>query len=421
LQNASNYLCLHLQIASKGKFFFWYRINKAFANTDFIASITDKLILKLQTKLSMSRAFSLLFSSYNLGSIQLKNRIIMAPMTRSRAINNIPNELMIDYYSNRAGAGLIITEGVAPSPDGLGYARIPGLFNEKQVKAWRKITDAVHKKGGRIFVQLMHTGRIAHALNLPDEGIVRGVSAVAAANTQMHTDQEGMQALPVPKELTSGEIDILIDEFVQSAKYAIEAGFDGVELHGANGYLLDQFLNSASNHRTDKYGGSPENRNRFVLEVTKAVADTIGKDRTGIRLSPYGAFNDMRADENTEQQYIELASGFKEIGILYIHTVDHSSLGAPAVPQSVKDGVRNAFGGTIILSGGYNAARAETELEEGKGELVAFGRPFIANPDLVTRIALGAELARPDFSTFYTPGEKGYTDYPILDEQLQVN
>lgn len=369
----------------------------------------------------MGQSYPLLFSSYKLGGITLKNRIVMAPMTRSRAINNIPNDLMVTYYSNRADAGLMITEGVAPSPDGLGYARIPGLFNEDQAKGWKKVTDAVHEKNGKIVVQLMHTGRIAHPLNLPDEGIVKGVSAVAAANTQMHTDQEGLQALPVPKELGTDEIPALINEFVQSALYAVKAGFDGVELHGANGYLLDQFLNSASNHRTDKYGGSPENRNRFVLEVTKAVADAIGKDKTGIRLSPYGAFNDMRADEHTEQQYIQLAKGLKEIGIAYIHTVDHSSMGAPAVPDSVKAGIRKAFGGTIILSGGYDAKRAETELEEGKGELVAFGRPFISNPDLVKRIAISAALAQPDFGTFYTPGEKGYIDYPILDEQLQKN
>ena len=343
----------------------------------------------------------------------------MAPMTRSRAINNIPNNLMVRYYSERAGAGLIITEGVAPSPDGLGYARIPGLFNTAQVKAWKKITSAVHNNGGKIFIQLMHTGRIAHPLNLPDEGIVKGVSAVAAADTQMHTDQEGMQPLPVPQELSTDEIPALIAEFVQSAQYAIEAGFDGVELHGANGYLLDQFLNAASNQRTDKYGGSPENRNRFVLEVTSAVADAIGKGRTGIRLSPYGAFNDMRADENTGQQYIRLAAGLKAIGIAYIHTVDHSSMGAPAVPQTVKDGIREAFGGTIILSGGYDATRAETDLETGKGELVAFGRAFISNPDLVKRITLHAELAQPDFGTFYTPGEKGYIDYPVLAEMQE--
>jgi N-ethylmaleimide reductase len=369
----------------------------------------------------MSQSYPTLFSEYKLGKLTLKNRIVMAPMTRSRAINNLPNDLMAIYYSKRADAGLLITEGVAPSPDGLGYARIPGLFNSAQVEAWKKVTDAVHANGGRIFVQLMHTGRVAHPLNLPDEGVVRGVSAIAVTSTQMYTDQEGLQPLPVPKEIATDEIPALIDEFVQSAKYAIEAGFDGVELHGANGYLLDQFLNSASNHRTDAYGGSPENRNRFVLEVATAVANAIGKERTGIRLSPYGAFNDMHPDENTEQQYIQLAAALKETGIIYIHIVDHSSMGAPAVPLSVKDGIRRAFGSTIILSGGYDAQRAEAELEEGRGELVAFGRPFISNPDLVKRIALQAELAQPDFGTFYTPGEKGYLDYPILDEQLQAN
>ena len=369
----------------------------------------------------MSTSFPLLYSAYTLGNARLANRIVMAPMTRSRATNNIPNEPMVKYYSDRAGAGLIITEGTAPSPDGLGYARIPGLFSKEQVAAWKKVTNAVHQKGGKIFVQLMHTGRISHPLNLPDEGIVKGVSAVAAANTQMYTDQQGMQPLPVPKEISINEIGGLIAEFVQSAEYAVEAGFDGVELHGANGYLLDQFLNTASNHRTDAYGGTPANRNRFVLEVAAAVAKAIGKDKTGIRLSPFGAFNDMQADEHTEQQYIQLAAGLKQTGIVYIHVVDHSSMGAPAVPQSVKDAIRDAFGGTIILSGGYDAARAEAELEESKGELVAFGRPFLANPDLVTRIRIGAELNPPDFDTFYTPGEKGYNDYPVLTGQLQEN
>lgn len=264
----------------------------------------------------------------------------------------------------------------------------------------------------------MHTGRISHPLNLPDEGIVKGVSAVAAATTQMYTDQEGMQPLPVPKEISTREIQDLIAEYVQSAVYAMEAGFDGVELHGANGYLIDQFLNAASNHRKDVYGGSPENRNRFVLEVTAAVAGAIGKGKTGIRLSPFGAFNDMRPDEHTEQQYVQLASGLKDIGIAYIHIVDHSSMGAPAIPQSVKDGIREAFASTIILSGGYDAAGAEADLEAGIGELVAFGRAFLANPDLVKRIEIGAELNQPDFNTFYTPGEKGYTDYPVLEAIL---
>lgn len=369
----------------------------------------------------MTQSYPLLFSAYNLGGNKLRNRIVMAPMTRSRATNNIPNESMVKYYSDRTNAGLIITEGTAPSPDGLGYPRIPGLFNKQQVQAWKKVTDAVHANGGKIFVQLMHTGRIAHPLNLPDEGIIRGVSAVAAVNTQMYTDQQGMQPLPVPKEISTEEITGLIAEFVQSAKYAIEAGFDGVELHGANGYLLDQFLNTASNHRLDEYGGTPEKRNRFVLEVTAAVANAIGKGKTGIRLSPFGAFNDMVTDEYTEQQYIQLATGLKETGIAYIHVVDHSSMGAPDVPKSVKDAVREAFGGTIILSGGYDAGLAEAALETGKGELVAFGRPLLANPDFVKRIETGAEFNQPDFATFYTSGEKGYNDYPVLTEELQTS
>lgn len=364
----------------------------------------------------MSTSYPLLFSAYKLGAITLKNRIIMSPMTRSRAIGNIPNDLMARYYSDRAGAGLIITEGTSPSPDGLGYARIPGLFNKEQTNGWKKVTAAVHEKGGKIFVQLMHTGRITHPHNLPDEGIVRGASAIAAAETQMYTDQEGMLPLPVPKEISTAEIPALIEEFVQSARYAVEAGFDGVELHGANGYLLEQFLNSASNHRTDEYGGTPARRNRFVLEVTTAVAKAIGKDKTGIRLSPFGVNGEMKADENTEQQYQQLAAGLKQIGIVYLHIVDHSSLGAPAVPQSVKDAIRQAFGASIILAGGYDASRGEAAIKEGKADLIAFGRPFLSNPDLVKRMSMGAELNQPDFSTFYTPGEKGYNDYPVLKE-----
>jgi N-ethylmaleimide reductase len=382
---------------------------------------TPLLKYKKYKQMIMNPSYPLLYSKYTLGSITLKNRIVMAPMTRSRATGNIPNDLMVKYYSDRANAGLIITEGTAPSPDGLGYARIPGLFNKEQVNAWKRVTSAVHEKGGKIFVQLMHTGRISHPYNLPDGGVVRGVSSIAAANTQMYTDKEGMQPLPVPKEISISEIPGLIEEFVQSARYAVEAGFDGVELHGANGYLLDQFLNAASNHRTDDYGGTPGNRNRFVLEVTAAVANAIGKDKTGIRLSPFGAFNEMKADENTEQQYMQLASALKQIGISYLHIVDHSSLGAPAVPQSVKDAIRQSFGGTIILSGGYDAHRGEAELKERKGELVAFGRPFLANPDFVKRIGMDAELNQPDFSTFYTPGEKGYNDYPVLTGVLQEN
>ncbi len=360
----------------------------------------------------MNKNHSTLFSSFNLGSITLKNRIVMAPMTRSRAIGNVPNELMVKYYADRADAGLIITEGTAPSPDGLGYARIPGMYSDAQTAAWKKVTDAVHAKGGKIFVQLMHTGRITHPLNLPEVGEVIAPSAVAAANSPMYTDQSGMQPLPVPRALRTDELPDVIHDFVHSAKAAITAGFDGVELHGANGYLLDQFLNPASNQREDAYGGTPDARNRFVLEVTAAVAEAIGAGRTGIRLSPFGAFNEMISDESTEAQYEALAKSLGALNLSYLHIVDHSSMGAPAVPQSVKDAMRKAFGGTIILSGGYDAARAEAELAAGNGELVAFGRPFIANPDLVKRLAEGTELSAPDANTFYTPGEAGYTDYP---------
>ncbi|WHF51831.1 alkene reductase [Chryseobacterium gotjawalense] len=354
-----------------------------------------------------------LFSPYQLGSLTLQNRIVMAPMTRSRAIGNIPNDLMAQYYGSRASAGLIITEGTSPSPNGLGYARIPGMYSDEQIKGWKKVTDAVHQSGGKIFVQLMHTGRISHPLNMPEGAEVIGASPIAVANTPMYTDQEAMQPLPVPKEVAAGEIPSIIAEFVHAAKSAVAAGFDGVELHAANGYLLEQFLNTASNKRTDEYGGSIENRNRLVLEVTEAVANAIGKDKTGIRLSPFGAFGEMLPDEATEEQYAQLAAGLKAIGIVYIHVVDHSSMGTPAVPQSVKDAVRKEFGGTIILSGGYDAVRAEADLKAGKGELVAFARPFIANPDLVKKFAAGGEPASPDPDTFYTPGEKGYTDYPV--------
>ena len=366
----------------------------------------------------MSQQHPLLFSPYTLGNITLANRIVMAPMTRSRSIGNVPNELVTEYYGQRAAAGLLITEGTSPSPNGLGYARIPGLYSDEQINHWKNVTNTVHAKDGKIFVQLMHTGRITHPLNLPEGATVVAPSAIAAANSPMYTDAQGMQPLPVPTAII--DTAAIIQEFVHSAKSAVAAGFDGVELHGANGYLLEQFLNAATNQRTDAYGGSTENRNRFVLEVASAVAAAIGKEKTGIRLSPFGAFNEIVWDDTTEDQFTKLAEGLKAIGIVYIHVVDHQSMGAPAVPQSVKDAIRTTFGSTIIVSGGFNADTAEAALEAGKGELVAFGRPFISNPDLVERFAKGQTLADPDFNTFYTPGEKGYTDYPAYDNKEVV-
>jgi len=337
----------------------------------------------------------------------------MAPLTRSRATGNIPNDLMAQYYAQHASAGLIITEGTSPSPNGLGYARIPGIYSAEQIAAWKRVTAAVHPLGARIFVQLMHCGRVAHPLNLPAGARILAPSAVAAVG-EMYTDAKGMQPNATPVAMTEADIKSTVEEYAQAAKNAVDAGFDGVELHGANGYLLEQFFRPTSNRRTDRYGGSIENRARFVLEVTRAVIGVIGKDKVGIRLSPFGAFNDMPAYPTTEADYTYLAGEVNAIGLVYVHLVDHSSMGAPPVPESIKATFRSVFKRTLILSGGYDAVRAESDLEAGRCDLVAFGRPFLANPDLVTRWKTGAALNVPDMSTFYTPGAKGYTDYPTL-------
>ena len=354
-----------------------------------------------------------IFQSYRLGGSELSNHIVMAPMTRSRAIGNIPNDLMAEYYSQRAGAGLIVTEGTSPSPNGLGYARIPGIYNKEQVSGWRKVTDAVHKKGGKIFVQLMHTGRISHLDNMPEGAKVFAPSAVKAGG-KMWTDTQGLQDHTEPNAFTKEELEITKNEYVTAAKNALEAGFDGVELHGANGYLLEQFLNPHTNKREDEYGGSIENRCRFVLETAEATVKAIGKDKTAIRLSPYGVNGDMSLYNETQETYKYLAAELNKLGLVYIHVVDHSAMGAPEVPRGVKEIIRNEFKNTLILSGGYGLESAEDELEKGTADLVAFGRPFINNPDLVERLKNGWAL-NTDLNTnaFYTADEKGYTDYPF--------
>ena len=353
-----------------------------------------------------------LFSPYRLGRIELKNRVVMAPMTRSRSPGNVPGEIVATYYAQRAEAGLIITEGTSPAPEGLGYARIPGLFDAEQVRGWKGVTEAVHREGSRIFVQLMHTGRVGHPDNLPAGARLLGPSAVALGET-MYVDGKGPLPMPVPEAMSEADVEHAIEQFARSAELAIEAGFDGVELHGANGYLIDQFLNTASNQRTDAWGGSVENRIRFAVEVAKRSAARIGGDRLGIRVSPYGTFNGMKTDDAVEDVFETLARELSAIGLVYLHVVDHSAMGGPEVKPSLKRKLREAFRGTYILSGGYDRDRAEADLTENKGDLVAFGRPFISNPRLVTRLRERTPLTAPDFSTFYTPGEKGYTDYPV--------
>jgi N-ethylmaleimide reductase len=356
---------------------------------------------------------ALLFSGTTLGPLTLQNRLVMAPMTRCRALDNIPNALMAEYYGQRSSAGLIVTEGVSPSPNGLGYPRIPGAFSQIQTKGWRLVAEAAHAGGAKIFMQFMHCGRVAHQLNLPGGARVIAPSAVQAPG-EMYTDAEGMQPHTVPEEMTEEDIKATIAEYAQAARNAIEAGFDGVELHSANGYLMEQFIRPNTNQRTDAYGGPIENRARFVLEVVEATCDAIGKDRVGIRLSPYGVFNDMPIYDEMAADYAYLAEQLDKTGLVYIHLVDHSAQGAPEVPDSIKETFRKLFSRTLILSGGYDVLRAESDLSAGKCDLIAVGRHFISNPDLVARWKQGAVLNELDMDTFYTPGPEGYIDYPAL-------
>jgi N-ethylmaleimide reductase len=356
----------------------------------------------------------MLFDTFVFRSLHLANRTVMAPLTRSRATpQHTPNALMATYYGQRASAGMIITEGTSPSPNGLGYPRIPGMYDAAQVDAWKATTAAVHAQGGTIFLQLMHCGRVAHVANLPAGAEVLG-PGTAVCPGEMYTDALGMQPHSVPRAMNEADIAHAVAEYASAAKLAIEAGFDGVEIHGANGYLIEQFLNPVVNLRTDGYGGSIEGRNRFALEIARATVDAIGRDRVGIRLSPYGVFNGTGEFPEVQAQTLALARSLSALGLLYLHLVDHSAMGAPPVPADFKLKLRAGFDGLFILSGGFDHASAEQALLEKRGDLIAFGRPFLANPDLVARMRKDAPLNAPIEATFYVPGAKGYTDYPAL-------
>jgi N-ethylmaleimide reductase len=357
---------------------------------------------------------SSLFQPTALGSLVLKNHLVMAPMTRSRAGDaNTPGALMAEFYGQRATAGLIVTEGTAPSPNGCGYARIPGLWSPGQVAGWRLVTDAVHARGGHIFVQLMHTGRVGHPLNLPAGAEILAPSAIPAPG-EMFTDAEGLRPHPAPRTMTEPDVLQAVQEHVDAARNAIAAGFDGVELHGANGYLLEQFLSPNTNRRRDAWGGSVEARLRFPVEVARQVAAAIGGKRVGMRLSPHGVNAGMTAYPEIEETYRTLTLALADTGLQYLHLVDHSAMGAPPVPAALKLALRKAWPRTFILAGGFDRAGAEEVLRDGGADLVAFGRPFLANPDLVARLEHGAPLNAPDFATFYTSGPRGYTDYPVV-------
>ncbi len=358
----------------------------------------------------MDNSKETLLDAYAKNGLTLQNRMVMAPMTRCRAFNNIPNDLMALYYQQRATAGLIITEGTSPSPNGLGYARIPGIYSTAQTEGWKKVTDAVHQKGGKIFVQLMHTGRVGHSANLPQEASIIAPSAISADADMWVDATMSMQKTEMPKAMTEADIKTAIDEFVQAAKNAITAGFDGVELHAANGYLLEQFLNPHSNTRTDEYGGTVENGARFVLEVTKAVAEAIGPDKVGVRLSPYGTFNTMPHYPEIVETYTYLSKELDVLDITYLHVIDYAAYASEEGRQLILD-IRKNFNNTLILNGGYTQERSTAAISNGKTDLISFGALFIANPDLPSKFAHDQELIEPDANLFYTADEKGYTDY----------
>jgi N-ethylmaleimide reductase len=357
-----------------------------------------------------------LFSPYKLGRTELKNRIVMAPMTRSRAVGNVPNKIMEEYYVQRADAGLIITEGTSPSPNDFGYCHIPGIYNEEQVVGWKNITDAVHAKDGKIFLQLIHIGRISRHAKLPDDAVICSASAVRLTG-QMWEDTTKLKDFPVPTDVIIEEIKYTKQEYIQAAVKAIKAGFDGVELHCDNDYMLEQYLSTIGCISRDNSDGSIENNCNFLLEVTKGIIDVIGNDKVGLCISPYGVSNDLPNYSEIVDTYEYLAEKLNSMGILYIHLLDHISTGAPALPLEIKKVIRKEFENTLIFSGGYTKERAENELESGFANLIAFGRPFINNPDLVSRFNNGWQLSKYlDTSTFYSHGEKGYTDYPIYTQ-----
>ncbi len=343
-----------------------------------------------------------LFSPLRVGALNLPSRIVMAPMTRNRSPGQAPNALNAEYYAQRASAGLIVTEGTTPDASGRGYIDIPGLYDAAQVEGWCQVADAVHAKGGHIFVQLMHTGRISH----PDflDGAAPVAPSAIQAPGQIYT-HEGMKPHGTPRALAAAEIPALIATYGRAAKLAREAGLDGVEVHGANGYLPGQFLAPNVNQRNDEWGGSVENRARFLLGAVDAALAAIGADRVGVRLSPGGVFNDIHDAPAT---YAYVAAELAKRRLAYLHIFDTK----PGFDVAAL--IRAHYKDTLILNGGYDRARAEADIASGLADLIAFGVPFLANPDLPERLAQGAALNTPDQATFYGGGAKGYTDYPVL-------
>ncbi|MEW6768958.1 MAG: alkene reductase [Pseudomonadota bacterium] len=355
---------------------------------------------------------SKLFEPYKLGPITLANRTVMAPLTRNRAVAGfVPNPLAVEYYGQRASAGLLVTEASQVSQQGQGYQDTPGIYTKDQIAGWRKVTDRVHERGGKIFLQLWHVGRISH-IDLQENGQAPVAPSVLRAKGK--TFVGGTFAdVSEPRALELNEIPGIVDSFKRGAANAIEAGFDGVEIHGANGYLLDQFAKDGANKRTDAYGGSIENRAKLMLEVSKAVAGAIGADRTGIRISPVTPANDV-SDSNPQPLFDHIVDGLSALKLVYIHVIEGATGGPRDIAPFDYDSLRKRFKGTYIANNGYDFKLANERLNADKADLIAFGKLFISNPDLVERLKLGALLNEPDKATFYGGGAKGYTDYPKL-------
>lgn len=349
---------------------------------------------------------SQLFTPVRIGRHTLPNRLVMAPMTRSRADDDgVPSDLVATYYSQRASAGLIISEGVFPAAMGKGYVRTPGIESDAQVAAWKNVAEAVHAKGGRIFMQLMHCGRISHPSMLPNGEQPVAPSAIKPAGQTWTAS--GLQDFVTPRELSLDEIADVIDEYRVATRRALEAGFDGVELHTASGYLPEQFLSSGSNQRQDPYGGSVENRARFVLDVLAAMVSEAGGDRVGIKISPEMGFNDI-VDANPQETYTYLVDQLRGLNLAYLHV---ALFGAKVDYHAL---LRSRFNGAYLIGGGLDQTGAEALLSDGRADAMVFGGAFLANPDLPERFRQGAPLNTPDKNTFYSPGAQGYTDYPAL-------
>jgi N-ethylmaleimide reductase len=363
-------------------------------------------------------ATSKLFEPYQLGPITLSNRTVMAPLTRNRAVAGlVPNPLAVDYYGQRASAGLLITEASQVSQQGQGYQDTPGIYSKEQIAGWRKVTDRVHEHGGRIFIQLWHVGRISHTSLQPNSGAPVAPSAVRAKGK---TFVGGTFAdVSEPRALELSEIPGIIETFKRGAANALQAGFDGVEIHGANGYLLDQFAKDGANKRTDAYGGSIDNRARLMLEVARAVVAEAGADRTGIRISPVTPANDV-SDSNPQLLFNHIVDGLNAEKLVYIHVIEGATGGPRDIAPFDYGSLRKRFSGTYIANNGYDLELANKVLAANEADLIAFGKPFISNPDLVERLKSGSPLNTPDKATFYGGGAKGYTDYPALDGALDA-